>query len=293
MKNSLRNIILVALLSIVSSAYAGGPWTQGKGKGYAKLSEWWLKFDQHYTTTGKIDPNITTGIYNTFLFAEYGFTDRFTGIINANLFGRNVMNNLVSRTTNQVIVEGDAINGLGDTDVALKYSLTKPGSSYPIAVSAQFGIPLGISAGGREGNLQTGDGEFNQMIRLDFGHGAQLFKKLNCYYAAYVGVNNRTNGFSEELQFGAEGGFSLFKGKTWVISRLIGVESFKNSSNNQEVTSTNIFANNTEFLSFGLEVNQYFTKKFGLSLGAAGAFRGEIIAAAPSYNAGIFYDFSK
>ncbi|MEL6987096.1 MAG: hypothetical protein AAGK97_04630 [Bacteroidota bacterium] len=272
---------------------AGGPWPLQRGKAYLKISEYWIVFDQHYTDVGVIDPNVTTGIFNTMLYGEYGLTDRFTIGINGALFSRNYMNNLVSGTTGEILVQGEALNSVGDIDLFLKYGLTKPGSRIPVAVTALFGLPLGKEAGGTQGNLQTGDGEFNQLLQLDVGTSFRIGKNINAYTSAYIGFNNRTNGFSDEIRFGAEIGANVIKDKLWLIGRLAAIESMKNGAVASEVTSTSIFANNTEFISIGLEANYYLTDKVGLSAGVAGATRGEIIAARPSYTFGVFIDLSK
>ena len=156
------------LLFISSSLFAGGGWPQPKGQGYFKLYEWWIVSDQHFTDLGRIDPNMTTGIFNTSIYAEYGFTNRITGIINAPLYSRSFFNNQVSKTTGEVITEGESIGSFGDTELGIKYGLTP---NKPIATSASLilGIPLGNDSGGSQGNLQTGDGEFNQILRLDAG----------------------------------------------------------------------------------------------------------------------------
>lgn len=284
-----KSIIIILLFAISNFVFAGGPWPQPKGKGYFKLSEWWVVFDQHFTDAGKIDPNVTTGIFNTNLYAEYGFTNRLTGILNAPLFSRNYMNNLVSGTTNEVLVEGEAINSLGDFEVGFKYGLTPSGARIPISASLILGLPFGETAGGTQGNLQTGDGEFNQIIQIDAGLGFNL-GKTPAYASAYVGANNRTNGFSEEFRFGVETGVGLFDKKLWLIGRLNAVESFKNGDTAETTTSTSIFANNTEFTGIALEAAYYLNEKWGVSASIAGAFRGEIIAAAPSYSVGVFYD---
>ena len=114
---------------------AGGPWPQKKGNGYFKLSEWWIVFDQHYSGQGQIDPNVTTGIFNTSFYGEFGITDRFTTTVNAPLLSRNYMNNLRSATTEEIIAPGEAINRFGDVDLGFKYGLNKQGSSVPIALS--------------------------------------------------------------------------------------------------------------------------------------------------------------
>ncbi len=274
---------------VLTLSYAGGPWPQPKGGLYLKLSEWWTVFDQHYTDIGKIDPNVTTGIFNTNLYAEYGLTDRVTVITNANLFSRNLMNNVISGTTNEVLIPGEALNSIGDIDLGIKYGLTKPGSVFPVAVSAIFGIPTGTTGGGSQENIQTGDGEFNQMVRIDAGRGFRI-GTLDAYASGYTAINNRTNNFSEEFHLGLELGVAFLNRKLWMTSRLNVVESFKNGLESGLANATSIFANNTEYSSFGLEANYYITKKIGFSAGFAGAFRGEVIAARPSYSVGVFLD---
>lgn len=280
--------ILLLLLLSVPALYAGGPWTQKKGNSYIKLSEWWVVFDQHYTDVGLIDPNITTGVFNTFLYAEYGINDRLTAIVNGALFSRNYMNNVKSSATNEIIINGEALNSIGDFDMGAKYSLTKPGAAIPMAVGITVGLPLGAVGKGELGALQTGDGEFNQMIQFDIGKGFQI-KELPSYISGYASINNRTNGYSEEFRYGAEVGIGLFSSKLWLSSKLNGIESFQNGDTAETVTSTSIFANNSEFTSIAFEANYLVTKKIGISINYATAFSGKIIAAAPSYNVGVFF----
>lgn len=289
MKNSL-SIVIAIILHV--NMFAGGPWTQTKGKGYFKLAEWWTIFDQHYTDSGLLDPNVTTGIFNTSIYAEYGISNRITAIINAPLFSRNIMNNLRSKTTNEIIVAGEALNSLGDIDIGFKYRLTNKESIIPIALSLTLGLPTGKIDGGALNNLQTGDGEFNQILQLDAGKGFEI-KSLPAYTSAYVALNNRTKQFSEEFRYGLEFGLGVLNKKLWLNSRLIAVESFRNGANAETNSSTSIFANNSEFLSIGVEASYYLSNKIGVSAGLATAVRGEIIAAAPSYTVGLFFDMNK
>jgi len=291
MKHTLLVFTLLTLFT--TTLQAGGPWPQARGKAYLKLSEWWTVFDQHYTDAGLLDPNVTTGIFNTTFYAEYGVTNRFTTIINAPLFSRNYVNNLRSSTTGELIQSGDAVNSLGDIDLGIKYGLTKPGSRFPVAATLILGLPTGRSVAGIQDNLQTGDGEFNQILQVETGTSFRLGKKVNSYASVYLGANNRSNGFSEELRYGVEWGFGLMDQRLWLIGRLNSVESFKNGETAATVTSTSIFANNTEFSGVGLEAAYYIKGRWGISASVAGAFRGEIIAAAPAYSVGVFYDLNK
>ena len=286
----MKRILIIFSLIIFGNnlAEAGGPWVKNKGALYLKLSEWWTIFDQHYTDNGQIDPNVTTGIFNTNLYAEYGLTDRFTVNLNATLLSRNYMNNLRSATTKELIVQGEGISTFGDVDLSFKYGITKPGNATPIAISVLLGFPTGTESAGALNNLQTGDGEFNQLLRLDLGRSFSIGSK-SAYVALYGGFNNRTNDFSDELRFGLETGVSLAD-KLWVIGRLDNLTSLKNGKTAETITSTSIFANNAEYLSMGLELSYAIKKNFGVAVSAAGALSGSIIAAAPSYSFGFYFD---
>lgn len=289
MKNITKYIVgAILMLSMSLEAQAGGPWPQLKAEGYFKLSQWWIVADQHYTDLGLIDANVTTGIFNTSLYAEYGLTDRLTGILNMPFFSRAYNNNQISGTTGEVLNPGDAINSFGDTDVGIKYGLTKPGSSVAVSASLIFGIPLGQEIGGIQNNLQTGDGEFNQILRIDVG---KSFEKA--YVSAYTGFNNRSNGFSDEFQYGIEAGVNLMNKKLWLFGRLYGVESLKNGDTGVGTNSTSIFANNIAYTSYSLEAAYYLKDRLGISANIASAFRGELVLANPSYSAGIFFELKR
>jgi len=289
MKNIFLTIAILLIFNTLSSA--GGGWTQPRGALYFKISEWWIVADQHYTDQGLIDPNTTSGLFNTSFYGEYGLTDRLTAIAYFPFFSRSFMNNIVSGTTGELLVPGEAINSVGDSDLSLKYALNKKGK-IRTAATLTLGIPLGIQSGGTQGNLQTGDGEFNQMISLDASTSIQK-NNTTIYFSANTGFNNRNKGFSDEFRYGLEAGVGLLKNKLWLIGRLTGVESFKNGQSAAEANTTSVFANNSEFTSYSAEVAYYIKPKFGVSAGYASAFRGEIIFAKPSYSVGVFFDLGK
>ncbi|GJM33527.1 MAG: hypothetical protein DHS20C18_25280 [Saprospiraceae bacterium] len=286
--NRIKYLGLLALLFLsVNEVLAGGGWPQAKGSGYIKLAEWWVISNQHYTDNGLIDPNVTTGLFNTTLYAEYGFTDRFTGILYMPLFSRTYFNNTISSTTGEVIAPGEAINSIGDADITLKYGLIT-NKKIVLSASLTLGIPLGESAGGSLGTLQTGDGEFNQMIQLDASTSWQ-WGSFNMYGSIYGAYNNRTNSFSDEIRFGAEVGVTFWENRITAIARLYGISSLKNGESIEPGNATSIFANNTEFVSFSPELNYNFNENFGVSASYGIAFSGKLIFANPSYSVGAYY----
>ncbi len=288
--NLSKFIYTVLFIALGNLLFAGGGWPQPKGKGYLKLSEWWVISDRHFTDQARIDPNVTTGIFTTSLYAEYGITDRFTSIVYFPFFSRTYQNDIISGTTAELITAGEAINGVGDTDISLKYGITKPGKGLALSATLTFGLPLGNNSGGSQGNLQLGDGEFNQILTLDAGTGWEN-GNTSFYTNFSLGYNNRNNGFSDEIRFSAELGAHLFNKKLWAIGRVNVIESTKNGDTAESTTSTSIFANNTEFVTLGGELAYNIGENWGVSVGYASAIRGEIIFAEPSYTVGVFTKF--
>lgn len=280
---------LIALVGYLYSTMllAGGGWPQPAGHGYIKLSEWWLIADQHYTDVGRIDPNLTTGIFNTSFYAEYGLSNRLTGLLNFPLFSRAYVNNQVSFTTGEVLIPGEAINSVGDLDIGLMYGLWA-GNGWSISARLVAGIPLGIDDGGTAGNLQTGDGEFNQLLQVDVGKSFQI-GSLPAYANIYTGVNNRSGGFSDEYRFGLEAGLSFLQDRLTTTLRLYGVQSFHNGlMPSAQANSTSIFANNSEHITFAPEISYRFSDHWGIAVGMGQALSGRIVLAAPAYTIGIF-----
>ena len=280
---------LLLLMTIVLSAQismAGGGWPKLKGELYLKFSEYWIIADQHFTINGSIDPNLTRANYITSVYAEYGFTNRFTGIVYFPFFSRATVNEQVSGTTGDVLIPGEAINSIGDTDIQLKYGLLQNGS-VKVSVSLTLGIPTGESAGGSDGSLQTGDGEFNQMITVDASRSFPL-GKLNTYATISAGFNNRTQGFSDEIRYGAEAGI-LYK-KFIGILRLQGIHSLKNGDSNFNGSGTSLYGNNITYIALSPEIGYRITEKTGISAGIGTALYGELIFANPTYTIGIFLD---
>jgi len=288
--NLYRIFFTLFLISLTCVLTAGGGWPQPKGKGYFKLTEWWLISDRHFTDQARRDPNVTTGIFTTSVYAEYGITDRLTAVLYLPFFSRTFQNNVLSGTTAEIITPGEAINGIGDTDISFKYGLTKPGKGISVSATATFGLPFGNDSGGSQGQLQIGDGEFNQILTLDAGTSWQN-NNTPLYANVSLGFNNRNNGFSDEIRYTAELGAQIFNQKLWLIGRVNAIESLKNGDTAANSNSTSIFANNTEFVTVGGELAYNIGENWGVSVGYATPIRGEIIFAAPSYSVGFFTKF--
>jgi hypothetical protein len=278
----MKKFIIVSLMFLVAaSALAGGGWPQPKGKGYFKLSQSYLLSSRIFDGNGNvIDLTPSYGYFATSFYGEYGFTDRLTGIIYMPFFARATKNELQYNQPGVPSEPGAALNSFGDTDIAIKYGLIV---NKPIVVSATilFGLPLGDNGATNANALQTGDGEFNQMLRVDASHS---FYPKKFYVSAYGAFNNRTKGFSDEVRFGAEIGWTL---KKFIpILKVSTVHSLFNGD--VGVIQNGVFSNNIEFISPALELNYQLTDKLGISASMATALAARNILASPNFGIGVY-----
>lgn len=275
----MKKYIIVVFVLVAAQTFAGGGWPQPKRGGYFKLSQNFIRSPYFYAPDGSIVDITTIQLFTTSVYGEYGFTNRLTGLIYFPFFVRNTLNEIQYNQSGNT-VPGDAFQSIGDTDIGIKYGLIV---NKPIVLSASLilGLPLGEPVGGSSQILQTGDGEFNQMIKLDASYS---FYPKPVYVSAYAAFNNRTNNFSDEVRFGGEVGLTLKK--FMPIVKLNVVQSLYNG--NAEQAQNGIFSNNTEYISPTIELNYQLTDKAGISGSGGFAFAGKNILAAPNWSLGIY-----
>lgn len=273
--------IIILFLSVgLTDVYGGGGWPQPKGNGYFKLAQNFIISPYYYSPSGEIIDITTISLFTTSVYAEYGFTSRLTGILYFPFFVRGTLNE-VQYSPSGRIEPGDSFQSIGDTDISVKYGLVV---NKPIVISATLllGLPLGETAGGTSQILQSGDGEFNQMIRIDASHS---FHPKPVYASAYAAFNNRTNGFSDEVRFGAEIGLTVKK-----FTPILKVNIVQSLFNGEGGVSTQngVFSNNTEYISPTLELNYQVTEKIGVSGSGGFALAGRNILASPNWSLGAY-----
>jgi len=284
----MTRLFLVLLCTVgYLNASAQSGWNSPGGSAYVKLNQWWITTDEHYTDEGLLDPNLTTGLYTTSLYANVGISDQWSGIAYLPFFSRALHNNLVSGTTQDLIIPGEAIHNIGDPQIGVQYQLWR-GNRIALSTGLYLGLPLGETGGGDLGILQTGDGEFNQILRLDAGISYQLGKRTG-YGNAYLGYNNRSEGFSDEIRYGAEVGLNVLPNRLLALVRLYGISSLRNGDGNVLSDGSSFFANNSEHLTISPEINLLVTNRLGISAGLASILDGRIIFAGTSYSVGVFY----
>ncbi len=277
------------VIFLFATTVVAAQWTKGKGKGYYKLSTWYLEADEHFSNSGEKSPLTTRGVFNVNFYGEYGITDKLDVIVYVPIFVRSTQNNSVSGTRGNIINEGAALNSIGDSEIGIRYGLFK-NDKIAISSTLKLGLPLGDTTGGHErAVLQNGDGEFNQHLQLDLGIPFTL-GSIGAYAKTHLAYNKRTKGFSDEFYYGGEVGFNFLK-KLWLIGKVSVLDSTKNGSlGNEGNNNGGLFANNIEFTSLGIEAAYYITERLGISINYTSAVSGRIIAAAPSYSGGVFLD---
>ncbi|HAS46220.1 MAG TPA: hypothetical protein DCS93_37410 [Microscillaceae bacterium] len=258
----------------------GGGWVAGKGHGYLRLGQRMIQANKFFNLGGEVIDITTAGVHITELYGEYGLGNNLEVSLYFPLFFRSTLNSIRFEQSGRV-QPGDEVNSIGDINVGIKYALIK-NKPFVLSASLILGIPSGVVGGGNTQLLQTGDGEFNQMLRLDVGYSFSPF-----YLTAGIGFNNRTQDFSDEIHANFEIGVTYKK-----LIAMIKAGTVQSLNNGEAAAAvTGIFSNNTEFISAGPEIAWLFNKNFGFSGGVAFAFAGQNILAAPAYNAGFFVKF--
>ena len=274
-------VILICLIGMSLQAQ----WTQEKGKGYYKIEAWWLEADEHYTSTGLVDPNATRGLFITNFFGRYGLNDKVTLI--GYLPHTRVYQNAQVFSSGREKIPGEQFSSLGDINLGLEYQLGKK-NSWVYSISLSLGLPTGKDRAGSDGSYQTGDGEFNQQLRFHLGKSYQLGEQP-FYAKASVGVNQRSKGFSDELRASVETGTRIFKDKLLTLVRAITIQSFYNGSLDASNSNGSIFANNVEVVNIGGEFIFRLSSKLSWGLSGSYPIIGRVLYRSTAFSTGISY----
>ncbi len=281
MFTSLRRLtgaILLTLGLACGSAY-GAAWTKAEGEAFLKLGTSMLRADEFYEGNGSRLTIPTLSEYTLSLYGEYGLTDDFTVIAYLPFVTRVTVNEQVGRPSGFVYTAGAENTQLGDVDLGLRYGIVQEGATV-LSAGLLLGLPLGDDD--NDNALFTGDGEFNQLVSLALGHS---FYPTALYAIAQLGVNMRSGGFSDELRYSVELGYTAWEALT-LIGRLSAVQSLKNGDAAGGMAGLHV--NDQQYLSPGLELAYKLTESLGVSLGFASATNAENVLAAPRYEFGVY-----
>jgi protein XagA len=283
MKINIQSIFFtIFLTSMTPSVVTAQAWTKSKGTGFYKLDFTSIRASDVFDTKGDVVPFRTLGNYTTSFYGEYGITNKITAIAYVPFFVRNVVNETKGAQTGNIIEPGITNNNFGDMDLGLRFAL--PIKAFAMSANLILGLPTGDAK--QKEALFTGDGEFNQMLKLAAGTGGKRW-----WSQGAMGFNNRTKGFSDEFRYDFEIGYKLFNDRFLAILKINGIESFNNGT--AKAANTGLFSNNVEYMGVGPEFLYYANAKktMGVSARVAGAFKGQNVLAAPSMSVGVFAEF--
>ena len=271
-----QSFIFIFSLMIVINL-SGQAWTKPKGEGFYKLDYTIIQGNKIFDQGGKVVSSGTLGYHTLSFYGERGITDKFTLQAYIPFLVRNVLKETKDAQTGSVLKPGIITNNIGDIDIAFRYAL--PTGRLPVSATLLLGLPTGDSQ--ENSGLYSGDGEFNQMLKLSTGFGDTKW-----WTQFGVGYNNRTKGFSDEIRYDAEFGYKMLNEKLLSIFKLSGIESLNNGS--VSASPTGLFSNNVEYMSPGLEFLYFLKPHLGISFRAAGAIKGQNVLASPSFSIGVF-----
>jgi len=272
--------VLAGFIFMTENAVAGA-WTQKRGLGYYELKFQLIRADRFYEPDGRIISIPTLAEYTTSFYGEYGVNDWLTVIGDFPFYKRITLNRQIGNRTGFVFFPGDSVSGISDAEIGVRVGLRRGGSTV-ISAGLKLGLPIGDDT--QESGLLTGDGEFNQILSLQLGHS---FYPKPLYFTGEIGVNNRTNGYSDEFRYEAELGYTFGAALTMVF-KINGLEPFRNGDDAVTGGMGGFFANNQRYLAYGPGVFYNFTKSFGINARTVFAARGQNVLARPAYFVGIF-----
>ncbi len=275
--------VLVFVFSVLcSSRTQAQAWGKAKGEGFFKLDFTAIKAQNVFDNFGKIVPFRTLGNYTTAIYGEYGLGNKITIFSYAPLFVSNQLAATQGAQTGTIISAGAKRNGIGDIDLGIRYPLLT--GKWSVSLNVMFGLPTGNSTDVNA--LFTGDGEFNQLAKINVGTGATRW-----WTQGGIGFNNRTKNNSDEIRYDLELGYKFLDERLLAMLKISGIQSLNNGAGFG--AATGLYSNNVEYTGIGPEVLYYLnrSKKYGISGRVAGALGARNVLAAPSFSMGAFAQF--
>jgi protein XagA len=282
MKICFRCIILFFLaISMTPSVLTAQAWPKSKGSGFYKFDFSTIQATDVFSPKGDLIPTRDLGTSTASFYGEYGITNKITAIAYVPFLVNSTAGALPASGTIPASTSA-SFSSFGDVDLGFRIAL--PVKNIAMSVNVLFGLPTGSPT--QADGLATGDGEFNQMIKLAIGTG-----KTRWWTQGAVGYNNRTKGYSSEFRYDFEFGYKFFNDRLLTILKLNGVESLKNGT--VASSKTGLFSNDVVFAGIGPEILYFVNakKSIGVSARLAGSLRSQNILAAPSLSFGVFAQF--
>lgn len=248
-----------------------------KGEGWVRVSQQFISSNSYFDPDEQAMPIRTNSLYITNVQGNYGLSDRLTASLLLPVFVRTTINEVQFNQTGNTI-PGASLNSIGDAEIGARFTFRK---KLPVQIIGfvALGLPFGKKGGvGLDTDLQTGDGEFNQLIGIQLRHTFSSF-----HVEGYTAFNNRSEDFSSEIRYGFEAGYTA--NKIMITARLNSIESLFNDT--APVSQNGIFSNHRELISPGVEVLYNFSKRFGVFASVDFIVAGRNTLNAPLFGVGL------
>lgn len=301
-----RSFTLIMMLMVVfqTTTHAGGPWPKKKKEGYAQLGFSYIGYNQFFNHEGKVvSLRRPVTDFTTQLFLDYGITDRLT--LTANLPFKYVASadkiSSSDSTYFQDTIQSGSLFGLNNVMLGLRYNII----NKKVLFSAGMNFEANVAKYDSLTTLRTGPSAWVFHPYLSVG---STFAQGKLYTFLDAGYRIRTNNYSHEADFNFELGYS-WNYKTYFVLSVTGRFSLQNGSYDNNVTTvfnesdstttvihpngrdlhTSLYPNNQQYVGYGLKFIQKIKK---VHINAAVYFgTGNMVAAAPSYNLGVAYEW--
>ncbi len=296
--------LILLVFTLVQSASAGGPWPRKKNSGYAQLGFTYLGYSKFFNDNGKVtDLRRPVTDFTTQLYLDFGLTDRLT--MTANLPFKYVSSGdkISSADTSYFkdTIQAGNLFGLSNVMLGLKYNIVQK----RVLFSAGLNVEANVAKYDSLTTLRTGPSTWVFHPYLSVG---TTFATGKVYTLLDAGYRVRLNNYSHEANVNFELGYS-WNQKTYFILNVAGRFSMQNGSYDNNVTAvvdstdptseslhpngrdlhTSLYPNNQQYLGYGLKFIQKIKK---VHINAAVYFgTGQLVAAAPSYNLGVAYEW--
>jgi len=300
-----RFFTLVFLFLIVAqSVSAGGPWPRKKNSGYAQLGFTYVGYSRFFNHEGVVtDLRRPVTDFTTQLFLDYGLSDKLTLTANLPFKYVSTADRISSADTSYFkdTLQAGSLFGLNNVMLGLKYNII----NKRVLFSAGFNAEANVAKYDSLTTLRTGPNAWVFHPYLSVG---TTFFQGKLYTLLDAGYRLRINNYSDEVDFNFEVGYS-WNQKTYFIFNLAGRFSMQEGSYDNNVTAipdtsnpasvslhpngrdlhTSLYPNNQQFLGYGFKFIQKIKK---VHLNAAVYFgTGQMVAATPSYNLGVAYEW--
>ena len=268
--------VLAALVFLISVPAAdAGPWAQGRGHLYTKLSFQYLRAEEYAQPDGTIFPIPTFDSSEVNFFGSFGLTDGLTLWTNVPL----VRSSDLADSPDELGRE----NGFGDLGFALQAQLGAHGP-WVFAVRGSLQVPTGDEA--RSQGLQaTGSGVWESWGVLSAGLS---FGRGRGFAFAEAGYKHRGGGLRDAFVYNAQLGWNAGKRATFFVN-MRGEEPFSKQPGTTSLNSFVGVGDRVTYVVVGTSAIVNLGRGWGVQLDWEGAFHSRNLAKGPMFRGGITY----